>query len=359
MKQNKPHKCKHITLRMVGIILLIIIIGLSVFFWHNTHYYATALRQVEKSGFIEKQSYPDEYNVINYAEGPNNGPALLLIHGQTGRWRDYAPVLKALSEHYHIFAIDCYGHGLSSSNPETYSAQAMGEDYVWFIENIINEPVVISGHSSGGLLTAWIAANAPDIVRGVVLEDPPFFSSEKDRCEQTFAWNDSHEPIHQFLSQDSDSDFVLFYLENCIWIDYFGEAKNGMVNYATYYRSANPNEPLKFFFMPPAINHIFMFMNDYDPLFGETFYDCTWHDNFDHAEALSQITCPSVLIHTNWSYDENGILMAAMSGDDARRAYELIEDCTLINVDSGHDVHMEEPDAFINILIDFLDSIEQ
>ncbi|MBK8420653.1 alpha/beta hydrolase [Candidatus Villigracilis saccharophilus] len=124
---------------------------------------------------------------LNYAEGPNNGPVLLLIHGQAVDWKNYAKVLPKLSQQYHVFAIDCYGHGNSTRIPEKYSTVAMGTDISIFIETVIGEPVVVSGHSSGGLLAAWLAANKPDLVQGVVLEDPPFFTSVLPRAEKS--WN--------------------------------------------------------------------------------------------------------------------------------------------------------------------------
>ncbi|MDZ4133344.1 MAG: hypothetical protein U1E11_09440 [Dethiobacteria bacterium] len=40
----------------------------------------------------------------------------------------------------------------------------MGNDFIWFIENVIKESAVISNHSSGGLLAAWLAAYSPSNV---------------------------------------------------------------------------------------------------------------------------------------------------------------------------------------------------
>jgi pimeloyl-ACP methyl ester carboxylesterase len=60
------------------------------------------------------------------------------------------------------------------------TAGQIGNDLVNFIETVIGEPVYVTGNSSGGLLTVWLAANRPDLVKAVVLEDPPLFSSEPD-----------------------------------------------------------------------------------------------------------------------------------------------------------------------------------
>ena len=48
---------------------------------------------------------------------PDNGPPLFLIHGQMVSWEDYVKVLPELSGHFHIFAVDCHGHGKSGKDP--------------------------------------------------------------------------------------------------------------------------------------------------------------------------------------------------------------------------------------------------
>lgn len=360
-EDKKINKWKNIVRRTminVSILLCIIVLALGGYVYNNLNYYKAPLKKTMKVGFEEKQVTLDDGTTLNYAEGPDNGPALLLIHGQTVSWEDYAKVLPKLSKYYHIFAIDCHGHGESSVNPEKYRAQAMGRDFVWFIQNVIGEPVVVSGHSSGGLLTAWLAANSPENVRGVVLEDPPFFSCELDRCEKTFAWVDSFEPIHRYFKKDEQGDFILYYLENCHWLTFFGNGRDGILKYARSYRQKHPDDKFQIFYLPPSINRLFHFMDTYDPRFGEMFYDCSWLENYDHAETLSRIDCPSVLIHASWKYDENGILLAAMDDKDAKRAHSLIKGNEMIDIESGHDVHYEKPDEFIKVMIDFLDTIE-
>lgn len=234
----------------------------------------------------------------------------------------------------------------------------MGEDFIWFMDNVIGEPAIVSGHSSGGLLTAWLAANAPEKVLGIVLEEPPFFSTEPDRCKKTFAGLE-FEVIHRFLDQTTETNYTRFYLENTYLQKFFGDAWRGIKNYTNKYMEKHPNNPLRIFYLPPSLNQAFdLTTGPYDLRFGDTFYDCSWFEGFDQAETLSQIRCPSVLIHTNWSYSEDGILLAAMSGDDAQRVHQLIPDSQLISVKSGHNYHYEKPKEFIKVIISFLKCIK-
>lgn len=332
------------------IFLFIIIAFIISFFYKNLNYYKKPMKKVKRSEYKELQAVLPDSSVINYAHC-GKGTPLLLIHGQGVAWQDYAEVLPELSKHYHVYAVDCFGHGKSSHNSEKYSAQETGKALSWFIENVIKEPAIVSGHSSGGLLTVWLAANSPENVKGIILEDPPLFSCEIERTEKTFAFVDSFEPIHRYINQNEEKNYSLFYLKNCKWLDFFGKSKEKILNYGIKYNLKHPESEIKFFFLPPAITRMFHFLREYDPIFGEAFYTCSWMKNFSHKENLLKINCPSVLIHTRWSYSEEGILLGAMDEKDAQKAVSYIKNCKLINVKSGHDFHAEKPKEFLNIII--------
>lgn len=351
-------KMLNIMLLALGGLLLLLVIAAAAYVYNNMNYDKGTQKRLSDAGFIEKQALLPDGTVLNYGEGPNNGPPLLLIHGQMTSWEDYVKVLPDLSKRFHIFAVDCHGHGGSSKDPEKYSAAAMGDDFIWFIEQVIGSPAIVSGHSSGGLLTAWLAAHSPENVRGIVLEDPPFFSTEAGRRETSFAWLDNFEPIHRFLNQDKETDYIRFYLENTYFQNFFGESWNGIKRYAYSYLDKNPGKRLRIFFLPPSMNRAFdLLAGGYDLRFGDTFYDDRWLTGYDQAETLANIRCPSVLIHASWSYSKDGVLLAAMSGEDAQRAHELIPGNKLVDVTSGHGVHYEKPKEFTNIMLEFLDTL--
>lgn len=339
------------------ILFLVIIIIFAIYCIRNTYYYEWGMKKIYAVGFKEKQITTENNTVLNYAEGPDNGPALLLIHGQLGDWTSYMKNLPELSKYYHIFAIDCPGHGNSSHDSSKYSVNAIGADFTWFIENVIGEPTVVSGHSSGGLLAAWLAANSPKDVLGIVLEDPPLFSCEDNRKENTYNYIDLSTTCYEFLNQTVETDFTLWYFENQkMWSFFPNNAKINLCNYAAKYRKSHNNSPLKVMYLPPSIMGAFTSIDNYDPLFGKSFYDGSWMKNFDHAETLSKITCPTILIHASYTYSDDGILQGAMDDNDAELANSLIQNSTLIKVKSQHCVHFLKPKKFNKIMIDFLTS---
>lgn len=350
-------KIVRVLLGVLGGLSALALLLVSAYVSDNLTYFEHDMVAVWSAGFVEKQVMVNG-NAINYAEGPDNGPALLLIHGQMMDWENYARVLPELSRHYHVYAVDCYGHGRSDRAPEQYSANALGADLTVFLRDVIGEPAVVSGHSSGGLLAAWLAANAPDFVSGVVLEDPPLFTSVLPRAAKTWNYVDLATTTHDFL-QSGETDFVRYNARHSRFLTLFGGLRETMTRDMLAYRDQHPVAPVKLYYMPPVLNEVFRGLDRYDPRFGDAFYTDTWDADFDHAATLSGIAAPAVLIHTNWSYDADGILMAAMDDQDAERARTLLEDVRFYQVDSGHGFHFEKPQDFIRILVDFKSRIGQ
>lgn len=340
---------------LLGIFVLVMLVA-GGFVLRNTAFASWYAWRVRRAGLVEREVQING-SKVHYAEGPKNGPPLLLIHGQVTDWRNWSPVLPRLARHFHIFAVDCYGHGKSARVPEKYTANAFVADMNEFIDKVIGAPAVVAGHSSGGLIAAGLAAHAPEALLGVVLEDPPFFSSVHPRATSTWNYVDLSVPAHGFL-QSGETDFTMYYLRHGALWDLFKEAKGKVQGAAIRYRERHTGKPVKLWFMPPSVNDLFRSMESYDPRFAEAFYDNSFHDDFDHAEVLARIAVPAVLIHTNWRYDENGILQAAMDAEEAERARSLIPDVVFYKVDSGHGFHFEKPREFIRIVLELKERLD-
>ena len=309
------------------------------------------LRRVRKAGFVEKEADMGAGATIHCAEGPNNGRALLLIHGQTGAWDDYAPVLPALSERWHVFAVDCYGHGRSSRDAEKYSLRANGDDLIRFVERVIGAETVVSGHSSGALLAAYVAAYGGKLVRGAVLEDPPVFSTEPENFPTSFAYLDTYRPMHEYLASNQAECWEAYYLRHCLWGRlYMPGAMNGLANYAQRYRRKHPGEPVRFFFLPASLGAMFLHMHEYDLRFGERFYDYTWHSGIPHERLMADVRVPAVFLHAKDSFTEDVVLLAASSDEQARRAAALMGACEFVEIKSGHDIHRAHPQVFLEAM---------
>jgi pimeloyl-ACP methyl ester carboxylesterase len=110
---------------------------------------------------------------LSYACGPQNGPPLAMFHGVTRRWQSFLPLIPSLETRWQILAWDARGHGLSD-RANDYHVPAYVADACEFVRCTFTEPGVIYGHSLGAMVALATAAAVPEMVRGVVLEDPPF-----------------------------------------------------------------------------------------------------------------------------------------------------------------------------------------
>lgn len=108
---------------------------------------------------------------LNYAEGPPNGPQLVLLHGLGRRWQVFLPVIPALSLRWHIFAPDLRGHGKSSHVLRGYHGAQYAEDIIRLLRERVSAPAVLFGHSLGGMLGMWVASHHPELVRALILGD--------------------------------------------------------------------------------------------------------------------------------------------------------------------------------------------
>lgn len=293
----------------------------------------------------------------NYAEGPENGPPLLLLHAQHMEWFSYSRVLPSLAERFHVIAVDCPGHG-NTVVPQRYpmTGNRIGADLAAFIETTFSGPAYVSGNSSGGLLTAWLAAYRPDMVRAIVLEDPPLFSAEYPRIKTTIA--DRSFTICSDATRRGDvDDFLLYWIHGnrAFFTSNVAPGSAFLLTQAVKaFRAVQRGQPVDIGLLRNDTVRLFLRgMDQYDPRFGAAFHDGSWNAGFDHAEALAKISCPVLLMQANFSVLPDGTLNGAMTQEEADKAVSLLANGHYRRVDATHVVHLDDPDLYVDYLRDF------
>lgn len=338
-----------------GVVILILVIASLIGFIYMDNYKNPWDKKLAEAGIVEKTTQVGEVN-FNYAEGPDNGPALLLLHAQLLDWYTYSEVLPELSKKFHVYAVDYPGQG-KTTYPDDYpmTANQIGSNLADFIESVIQEPAFVTGNSSGGLLTTWLAANRGDLVKAVVLEDPPLFSAEYPEIKKTIAYK-SFTTSNKAVLNGYNNDFLDYWLVNSktFFKNNVGPFSETLIEFAVNnYRNANPGKPVEIAFLPSVVKELIRGLNYYDPRFGNAFYEGTWNEGFDHAEALQKIQCPALLVHANFSISADGILDGAMTQEQADRVVSLNPNIEYMKVDSSHVVNLDHPEQYVQIIEDF------
>ena len=118
---------------------------------------------------VEINSANIYYNAYGTAS-PGHAP-ILLIHGSTiDSHTDWDSVAPELAKDYLVFAPDCRGHGRSNNPNMSYSFKELAEDAVTFIRAMGYEKAHFMGHSNGGNVALVILMEHPEIVQTCVIQ---------------------------------------------------------------------------------------------------------------------------------------------------------------------------------------------
>jgi pimeloyl-ACP methyl ester carboxylesterase len=108
-----------------------------------------------------------------YRTGGDNKPSILLLHGITDSGQCWPRVAHDLEGSYDVIMTDARGHGHSGGSATAFSIALLADDAAAAIRALGLEKPYVWGHSMGAITAAMLAASYPDLVRAVVLEDPP------------------------------------------------------------------------------------------------------------------------------------------------------------------------------------------
>lgn len=120
--------------------------------------------------FVDVDGMQLRYRVFG-PEGPDR-PTVLLVHGFANSLQTFRLLAPLLADHFHVITLDAPGFGLSSK-PEgrDYSNASQAHAIMAFADALGLTRYVIGGHSMGGTLAVYVAAEDPR-VSGVVLMNP-------------------------------------------------------------------------------------------------------------------------------------------------------------------------------------------
>jgi pimeloyl-ACP methyl ester carboxylesterase len=101
------------------------------------------------------------------------GEPLLLLHGAHGSWTHWIRNIEALSARRRVLAPDLPGYGESAVPPRPADGESFAEVIAAGLERLVGHeaPIDVVGFSLGGVLSGALAANAPQLVRRLIVVD--------------------------------------------------------------------------------------------------------------------------------------------------------------------------------------------
>lgn len=103
-------------------------------------------------------------NELVHYEVFGRGPALVLIHGWLGSWRYWIPTMQQLSSDYRVYALDLWGYGDSSKQPNLYHIDQQVELVNDFMDTLGMVKAAMVGHGLGAGVAIRFAMQWPDKV---------------------------------------------------------------------------------------------------------------------------------------------------------------------------------------------------
>jgi esterase len=107
---------------------------------------------------------------FHYLDWGGDGPPLVMLHGLTGHAHTWDHTAAALSDRYHVYALDQRGHGDTEWAPR-YGILAMLGDLLGFLDAVALPVVTLMGLSMGGIVAYQFTAAHPERVSRLVVLD--------------------------------------------------------------------------------------------------------------------------------------------------------------------------------------------
>lgn len=269
------------------------------------------------------------------------GAEVAFLHGFSDSAQCWEPLIGAMPG-IRALAIDARGHGESGLPQEPVSYTAHRDDAALVLSGQpADGGVVVVGHSMGAMAAAYLAAARPDLVRAVVLEDPP--TGPPPRDEQPHA-GDQDAPSGDQEAPGADQEtpggdrrdgpmLMPGWLAELRELDVAARIARG--------RAGDPGWA-EDEFEPWAVSKAQV---------NPQLFELPYRDPVPLTDLLAKITCPVLLIHGDT--DRGGLISTEYAERCARAAAGEFQAAHIAG--AGHSVRRDKRPQYVAELTSFLD----
>lgn len=261
-----------------------------------------------------------QVNVERWGDGGGR-PPVVLLHGFTGSASGWGDVASALAPEFEVIAIDIVGHGQTDApeDVERYVMRRVVDDLASTLHALGHERATWLGYSMGGRTALQVAVHRPEVVSALILEGgTPGLETAEERVARVAA----DEVLAQKALGEGVEAFVDFWQEVALFASQkrmpqerqdrvrAGRLRNRAIGLANSLRGMGTGA------------------------------------QEDVRDRLEGVRVPTFLI--------TGALDTKFTGL-AREMAERLPDATIAVIDdAGHAAHVERPDEFSSLVLDFL-----
>ena len=130
--------------------------------------------------FIETKDLRMYYEL----DGPANAPSLVLSNSLGTNLSLWDSQLPVFTKNFRLLRYDSRGHGQTSATKGEYSIEMLARDLLQLLDALNLQRVNFCGLSIGGMTGMWLAVNAPQRLRNLVL------SNTAPRIGKLDPWNE-------------------------------------------------------------------------------------------------------------------------------------------------------------------------
>ena len=283
-----------------------------------------------KRSYLQTKTFQAGNVAVHYAEGPPNGPPLVLLHGLTRDWSSFSVLLADLVPRFHVFSLDLRGHGESGRVKGGYRILDMAEDVRDLLHAAIPAPAALFGHSLGAMIALCAAADQANVSAVIVGDSLITPSNLAGMYDPIFS------QLHQLLLRaHSEQDLA-----------------RGIGRIEIHFPGIN--EGIHLDELPGNSEAV---LSEWARTAIRTDPDClrmtldrTAHADWDPECIFPRISCPVLLLQGNPELD------ALLSDADVTRAQRLLPRSQHVKFPLlGHALFMQQPKPVLDAVIPFLD----
>ncbi len=261
------------------------------------------------------------------------GEPVVLVHGTLGDYRTWIGQIQPLSQNYKVIS---YSRRYHYPNPwpidaSDFSVNIHAEDLAAFIQSLDLGKVHLVGHSYGAYTSLMVARDYPELVRSVTLGEPPVMpllnsTSHGKSVYQNFIKN-SVIPSHNAFQNGEIEEGVKLFI-------------NGVLGEGAYTNI-------------PPIGHITMLQNARELMGEMNGINTKDEDSFPvfTCNEAEQMTMPVLLVEGERSPEMFGLIH-----DHLERCFQDVDRAFI--PDASHDLKIQEPNAFSDIVIAHLQNLK-